>query len=288
MLSSFGFRYTERSAELLRIYTIGMQKVEGEGYDFHGLQRNTGGLLFQYTLSGEGRLEVGDKRYTVPKHHAFLVDIPGDHRYYYDPSGGKPWEVLWVRFDGPLALTYWKPVQEMGPVLPFDKDSAPIRLLLQLYADVKGERLKGAIEQSVRLYEWLTFMWDYSMRGGMNGAFGHKQLFPHAIQLMKEQFHRPLTLEDMAGCERLSKYHFCKQFHHKIGMSPIAYLNKLRIEEAVSLLANTSLSIGDIARLTGFDTPGYFAKVFRRLVGCSPTEHRESKHEPAASVMRIY
>lgn len=288
MLSSFGFRYTERNEELLRIYTIGYQKVTEAGYDFHGLKRNAEGLLFQYTLSGEGYLEIGEKRYTVPKGSAFLVDIPGEHRYYYDSQGNKPWEVIWVRFGGQLALTYWEQICSYGRVLPFEKDSSPIRLLFQLYGDMKGGRLNGAVEQSVRLYEWLLNVWVCVVRPGKSDSSDDIAAFPNALQLMKEQFHRALTLQEIAEREQLSKYHFCKQFHQKIGMSPIAYLNKLRMEEAVSLLSNTSLPVNDIARLTGFDNPGYFAKVFKRIVGGTPTEYRESKHEPAASVMRIY
>ncbi|PYI50284.1 AraC family transcriptional regulator [Paenibacillus flagellatus] len=288
MLSSFGFRYTEPNPELLRMYSIGYQVVSEAGYDFHGLRRNVEGMLFQYTLSGTGYLEVGDERYPVPKGHAFLVEIPGDHRYFYDSSSGKPWEVIWIRFGGVIASAYWEQLCERGRVLSFGRDSEPIRLLFQLYGEAKGGRLGGAIEQSVRIYEWLLHVWDEAVREGRAELPPHPTAFSGAVRFMKEHYHRPITLQDIADAERLSKYHFCKQFHREVGMTPIAYLNKVRMEEAVSLLSTTSLPIADIARMTGFETPGYFAKVFKRLVGGTPTEYRESKHEPAASVMRIY
>jgi AraC-like DNA-binding protein len=289
VLSSYGFRYTEPSDELLRIYTIGYQRITEAGYDFHGQKRaNNRGMLFQYSLAGTGYLEIGGGVHAVPKGHAFLVEIPGEHRYYYDPSGMKPWEVLWIRFDGRLAATLWNQMCGRGPVLPFEKESEAIRLLLQLYGDVKGARLSGPVEQSVRIYEWLVNAWDHVVRPSKPDTSADAEIFPRAVLFMKEHLHRPITLQDIADSEQLSKYHFCKQFHLKLGMSPIAYLNKLRMEEAVSLLSTTSLPVADIARLTGFETPGYFSKVFKRIVGGTPTEYRESKHEPAASVMRIY
>lgn len=290
MLASFGFRYTEPNPGLLRIYTIGTQVVSEPGYDFHGMKRNAEGMLFQYTLSGTGYLEADGRRYAVPKGHAFLVEIPGDHRYFYDSaaSRGKPWEVVWIRFGGELATRYWEALCSRGRVLPFDKDSRPIRLLLQLFGDVRGGKLGGAVDQSIRLYEWLLHVWDTALHAGKTDVPPGEGAFPLAVRYMKERLNQPLTLQEMADCERLSKYHFCKQFHLKMGMSPIAYLNKLRMEEAVSLLSTTSLPVADIARMTGFETPGYFAKVFKRLVGGTPTEYRESKHEPAPSVMRIY
>lgn len=289
MLSSFGFRYTEPADELLRIYTIGYQKIAGAGYDFHGLNRaGNRGMLFQYSLSGAGYLEMEGKVRAVPKGHAFLVEIPGNHRYYYEPAGGKPWEVLWIRFDGRPAETYWDQLRERGRIHPFAKESTAIRLLLKLYGDAKGARLNGPVDQSVRIYEWLVHVWDYVVRGGQPDSSVDAELFPRAVQFMKDNLRKPIALQDIADSEQLSKYHFCKQFRLKLGMSPIAYLNKLRIEQAVSLLSTTSLSVADIAGMTGFDTPGYFTKVFRRIVGGTPTEYRDSKHEPAATVMRIY
>ncbi|MEF3307071.1 AraC family transcriptional regulator [Paenibacillus sp. GYB003] len=288
MLSSFGFRYTDPNPGLLRIYTVGHQVVTGPGYDFHGLKRHAEGMLFQYTLSGTGYLEAGNALYPVPKGHAFLVEIPGDHRYYYDPASGKPWEVLWLRFGGDTAAPYWQQLCGRGRVLPFGKDSKPIRLLFQLYGEAKSGRLGGAVDQSVRIYEWLLNAWDEAGRAGKSEPPPHAEAFSDAIRFMKEHYGRAIALQDIADAEKLSKYHFCKQFRRVVGMSPVAYLNKVRMEEAVSLLSTTSLSIADVARMTGFETPGYFAKVFKRLVGGTPTEYRESKHEPASSVMRIY
>ncbi|GAA3408929.1 AraC family transcriptional regulator [Paenibacillus hodogayensis] len=289
MLSSFGFRYTEPAAELLRIYTIGWQEVSQAGYDFHGLKRqHAEGLLFQYSLAGTGYLEIGGERHEVPQGHAFLVEIPGDHRYYYDPAEGKPWEVLWIRFGGTPAAGHWNEMCGKGRVQAFAKESLPIRLLLQLYGDVKGERVNGPVEQSVRIYEWLLHAWDHVVRPGKPQRTDEGEAFSGAVRFMKENLQHAITLQHIAESEKLSKYHFCKQFHARTGMTPIAYLNKLRMEEAVSLLSSTSLPVADIARLTGFDTPGYFTKVFKRIVGGTPTEYRESKHEPAAGVMRIY
>lgn len=288
MLSSFGFRYTDPNPGLLRIYTIGHQVVTGPGYDFHGLRRNAEGLLFQYTLSGSGWLEAGGRRLPVPKGHAFLIDIPSDHRYYYECSENKPWEVIWIRFGGESALSFWNQLCSRGNVLAFDKEAKCIRLLFQLYGDVKAGRLGGEIDQTIRVYEWLMHAWNEGIGAGRSDFPPDTAYFPQAVRYMKEHFNRAITLQDIAESERLSKYHFCKQFHLKTGMSPIAFLNKVRMEEAVSLLSTTSLPVADIARMTGFETPGYFAKVFKKLVGGTPTEYRESKHEPASSVMRIY
>lgn len=289
MLSSYGFRYTETSQDLLKIYTIGYQRVEGNSYDFHGMKRPANqGMLFQYSLSGSGWLEIDGMKREVPRGHAFLVELPGEHRYYYDPASKQPWEVLWIRFDGRTAKPYWEQLCRQSRIVQLDKESAPIRFLLSLYADAKGERLHGPAVMSSRVYEWLVHAWEAVLGPGHQATNEPGEAFPLALQWMKEHLHRPITLQELADREQLSKYHFCKQFHHKLGMTPIAYLNKLRMEQAVSLLASTDLPVADIARMTGFESSGYFAKVFKRIVGGTPSEYRESKHEPASSVLRIF
>ncbi|NHN33097.1 helix-turn-helix transcriptional regulator [Paenibacillus agricola] len=289
MLSSYGFRYSKQDSSWLVIQTIGYQTVTGEGYTYDGMNRDTHGHLFQYTLSGKGYIEVNGRLFAVPKHSAFMVTIPGTHRYYYDPASEEPWELIWLRFSGDISDSLWAQIGGHGPVLPFEAASAPIQLLWKMYRDVLGQKLNDVQEQSVRIYEWLVAVWSQSVKDELAVAPGESkaQSYEQAIRFMRSQLHRPLTLEELADSEGLSKYHFCKYFHKKKGLSPMAYLSRLRVEEAARLLTATELPISEIARLTSFDNAGYFTKVFKRTVGYTPTDYREGKHEPVVSFLKI-
>jgi AraC-like DNA-binding protein len=96
-----------------------------------------------------------------------------------------------------------------------------------------------------------------------------------AEEFMRLRFAEPLTLAEIADAANLSPTHFCAVFKAVHGTTPWQYLHELRIAHAVFLLAaHPAMSIAQIASATGFSDPSYFARVFRRVQGHSPKEHR--------------
>jgi AraC family transcriptional regulator len=69
----------------------------------------------------------------------------------------------------------------------------------------------------------------------------------------------------------LSATYFTRAFREAVGKPPHAYLIDLRLERAVDLLEHTRLSITEIALSCGFDQPQYFAAMFRRKFGFTPS-----------------
>jgi transcriptional regulator GlxA family with amidase domain len=51
----------------------------------------------------------------------------------------------------------------------------------------------------------------------------------------------------------------------------------LRIKKACSLLLNTSESVNNISKMSGYDNPASFRRIFKQIMGISPSEYRESK-----------
>ena len=89
-------------------------------------------------------------------------------------------------------------------------------------------------------------------------------------------FKEPLTLEQLAEDAHMNKYYLSHSFKREYGTSPINYLITRRLEESKYLLAETDLSMSQIARLLGFSSPSYFSQVFRKTQGISPIEFRKS------------
>ena len=67
-------------------------------------------------------------------------------------------------------------------------------------------------------------------------------------------------------------------FKREYGVSPINYMIARRIEESKYLLAETDLSMSQIAQLLGFSSLSYFSQVFRRTQNMTPMEFRQSQH----------
>ena len=98
----------------------------------------------------------------------------------------------------------------------------------------------------------------------------------HALAFVREHFAEPITLSQVAGEARLSKFHFCRLFQRRVGMSFREYLRGIRLERAQALLADRELTVTEVAYAIGFNDLSHFDKVFNRIVGMSPTEYRRS------------
>lgn len=94
-------------------------------------------------------------------------------------------------------------------------------------------------------------------------------------------YHRPITLDDMARSACLSKFHFIRLFHALEGVTPYRYLQQKRVAAAQRLLTNTQLSHVEIADQVGFDHRSTMFRHMRRETGRSGRQWRHPKAEPA-------
>ena len=97
-----------------------------------------------------------------------------------------------------------------------------------------------------------------------------------AIEYINAYLHQDLSLTAIAAEVGMSQYYFCRLFKQSVGMSPHAYLIKQRIERSQQLLKQSEGTILDIALLCGFANSSHFAKCFRRYVGVTPRQFRQS------------
>jgi AraC-like DNA-binding protein len=87
----------------------------------------------------------------------------------------------------------------------------------------------------------------------------------HAEQISRQELARHVAMDD----DYLT---FC--FRKEVGVTPVAYLNRYRINQAKRLLTETDKSITEVSVEVGFSDSGYFSRVFRREVGLSPEAYR--------------
>jgi AraC-like DNA-binding protein len=78
----------------------------------------------------------------------------------------------------------------------------------------------------------------------------------------------------------LSESHFRRIFEESVGMTPMDYINIVRIEKACSLLSGTEQSVKEICFAVGYDTPSTFNRNFMKVTGKTPSQwKREHKNE---------
>ncbi len=96
------------------------------------------------------------------------------------------------------------------------------------------------------------------------------------ITFINESFQNPIKLEDMAKIMHLEVTYFSKVFKLANGISPISYINHIRIVHAMKLLnEGGSETIEGVSIMSGFRTYSNFLKTFRKHNGISPSEYRK-------------
>ncbi len=106
----------------------------------------------------------------------------------------------------------------------------------------------------------------------------HSYQISKAINYMEKNYQNKISLEILAEVSGLSGSSFRRCFHDTIGISPINYLLKLRLEKATILLDTSDLSISEIAYKTGFSDSNYFIRQFKNFTGTTPLKYRAGNH----------
>lgn len=101
-----------------------------------------------------------------------------------------------------------------------------------------------------------------------------KALTKNIIAYLQENLHRAITLEEISGSFSYSLSSIKRIFKEETGMSIIAYLNKLRMQRAQTLLRTTDAPINQIALSLGYANVYYFSLAFRKKIGVSPSTYR--------------
>lgn len=96
-----------------------------------------------------------------------------------------------------------------------------------------------------------------------------------AKQYIQEHQTEDLSLGQVAKAANTSTFYFCKMFKKVTGLNFTDYVSRVRIEKAKNLLLNPSLRISEIAYEVGFQSLTHFNRVFKKILGQSPTEYRE-------------
>ena len=90
-----------------------------------------------------------------------------------------------------------------------------------------------------------------------------------------EHLDKKITLEDMAGFVNMSVSHFTRRFKEYAAVSPMEYLNQLRLKRAKRLLKSSAKNITEIAFACGYTSSSYFSAMFIKSVAITPSQHRK-------------
>lgn len=101
---------------------------------------------------------------------------------------------------------------------------------------------------------------------------GTNVFLKEAIRYIQANYQSQLTISGIAQNVNISERYLRKLFDTSLGISPLEYLNQLRIKKALTLIRSTEMSIKEICYTCGFQSPQYFSRVFKQQTGMTPKE----------------
>lgn len=104
-----------------------------------------------------------------------------------------------------------------------------------------------------------------------------KELVSSSIKYMNDNYERDISIADVAKYVFLSPSYFTRIFKEEIGISPMNYLLKIRVERAKELLDGSEMKVGDIAQMVGFSNQQRFNEIFKKYTGITPLKFRKNK-----------
>lgn len=100
-----------------------------------------------------------------------------------------------------------------------------------------------------------------------------------ACEFVEGRLDRPPTLDELARKSSLSKEQLRALFQATLGVSPMKYVRRARMQRAKELLSLTAYPIKEVAAAVGFEDQHHFSRAFQQSEGMSPLEYRRSQKE---------
>lgn len=271
----------------LTVCSVGYQHVR-PGQDYPPRNHNKeyifdpqkGRMLHEYQLlyicSGKGTLHTSScPTRQVEAGDMFLI-FPGEwHTYQPDPATG--WQEYFIGFQGTnidhrVQAGFFSP---HNPVYRIGHHETAIMLYNQAIQTATQQEayFQQLLAGIVNHLLGLMFMVSHN-RTLHDSARQSTDLVDRARHLMQEMVEHELTMPQVADQLNISYATFRHLFKRVTGLSPVQYFINLRLHRAKELLRGTDTPIKEISYMLHFENPEYFATLFKKRTGFTPSEFR--------------
>lgn len=182
-------------------------------------------------------------------------------------------------------------IPSLPPVLKLSLDAAGLGAWIEASMRYAARQLgRGRPDSARQLARLSELMFAEAVRAHVKALPEHSTGWlaglrdPHvgrALALIHGQVSRPWTLDALAREVGLSRSALGERFSRSVGMAPMQYLQRRRLEEAAQRLRSTPTPVSRIAHEIGYDSEAAFSRSFKRAFGCSPKAFRKAAMEAA-------
>ena len=231
---------------------------------------------FHYVRNGKGELLIRNKKYSLKAGDLFF--LPPHEPLAYYPDEKEPWRYFFIDLYDPNAKV-------IAELLGFSKFTPFITVGNPENITQAFDNLFSSGVSSAEFYNRTLAVLSVLIFNTMHRELSHDEqklpgIVDNAKDIIKLNYaNSEFSIKLLANTLHITNTHLTRLFHDSTGITPIAYLNKVRLSEASSLIQQGITSIRELCDRCGFNDEHYFMKWFKKHYHCTVKEHFKRTQE---------
>ncbi|MBP1961573.1 helix-turn-helix transcriptional regulator [Paenibacillus aceris] len=243
--------------------------------NYHIGPRTTPYYYLIFVLEGQGTFIQNNQTFLLGKGDMFCLFPQVTHEYWTIATD--PLHKIFVAFDGKQSLHLLERIG-LSPYSPHLSGTATERAISFMWDFIgavgEGERQASDLTRLHHLYR----VFDSLSGIHKPAATPHKRALTWlqmGLAYMQIHYAEGISVERVSEHVGVERTHFTKQFSKTYGVTPMQYLQSLKMNEAKLLLEQTAYTLSEIASSVGYPDLFSFSKAFKKQIGVPPTLYRE-------------
>ena len=252
---------------------------------------------FVYVTEGCGEYRISDDSYLIHEGEALFINSQAMHSLSVAPKSQNYSSIniifnpdyLIMPAQTSLYAKYIYPITQNQELRAFYISGENLKKLSpdNGVTDILDYNLNERFGYEIQTREFLTRLWFYILENIPKSEISEstaakskisldEKRTKEAILFIESHYAEALTLEEIADSIHLSKSECCRCIKRCLNMTPFEYLMRFRILKSTQIMSTQkTASIADLASAVGFNSCSYFNKLFRKYMGCTPSQYRK-------------
>ncbi|UVI30752.1 helix-turn-helix transcriptional regulator [Paenibacillus spongiae] len=258
----------------LQLYAVHHVKL-GPDWDYHLKDPEVNRLY--YFMEGAGKVRIRSREYSPRPGQLFLLPAHVEQAFFTDKEN--TFRKYFCHFTLTIGEIHFFQLFHIPCFIEVpDREWLEARFL-KLIELSQSQSLTSPLQIKSVLYEILTQFLDQALLHENEGDWGIEAVTPAMTKIntivsyIEANLAEKMNINELAGRLHFHPNYFIQLFKSTMGVSPIAYITRKRMEKAQLLLATSDLTVTEIADAVGMGLY-HFSSTFRKLMSLSPSEYR--------------
>lgn len=296
------FRYYRMPEGRCVLALLGEKWVQNYGRDVDYLHFHNY-LEIGYCYAGKGTVTLGEEKFRFSGGELTVIPSNYLHTTVSDPGDVSRWEYLFVDVEGLLkkmqpsnAGQREQMIKRINSRALFleNKRRTDLALCVKKVLDIMRETSEFYQEEAEGLLlavfseiarENREVFETYEENPGEGKIINN--IISYSLDYISDHYDEPIKVSDVAKRMHISETHFRRVFSAHMHMTPLEYINLVRIRAACEYLKKTDEGVAIIANKCGFTTNSTFNRNFRQITGVSPAEWRKRPENYEQQILRF-